>query len=131
MCDRTLPLSEFYADNSKKGHRSNCKSCHSKDCHVRQQTSNYRAARRQECLVLLSQDPPTCARCGFSDERALQIDHVHGGGTAESRKIGPAGLYARILRGEPGYQVLCANCNTIKKVENGELAYRPKGEATL
>src|SRR5690606_22318669 len=28
-----------------------------------------------------------CVKCGFSDIRALQIDHVNGGGTIERRKF--------------------------------------------
>lgn len=120
-CSKTLPLSEFYSDSSKKGHRSNCKACHNDDCVRRDREKKGRAGRRSAALHLLCGGTPACQKCGFADERALQIDHVDGGGTVESRKIGPAGLMARVFRGEGNYQVLCANCNTIKKVENGEV----------
>lgn len=61
-----------------------------------------------------------CVRCGFDDPRALQIDHVNGGGKADRRCRGSRKLYSAIVAGEPGFQLLCANCNTIKRVENGE-----------
>ena len=61
-----------------------------------------------------------CCRCGFSDVRALQIDHVNGGGSKEHRAIRNDGIHRKVLAGEPGYQLLCANCNWIKRVENGE-----------
>jgi len=62
-----------------------------------------------------------CKRCGFDDEHALQLDHVAGGGGRELRTLGSYGLYKKVLscRGE-GYQILCANCNWIKRHENSE-----------
>ena len=70
-----------------------------------------------------------CARCGFSDLRALQIDHVNGGGKAERKKNRNYPSYYRsVAKSEIGkYQVLCANCNWSKRSENGEEGtYRSK-----
>lgn len=75
-----------------------------------------------------------CLRCGFLDIRALQIDHINGCevSAAERCKAKERGdaLYRAILRGEKDmskYQLLCANCNVIKKFQNGEVAgYRKK-----
>lgn len=64
-----------------------------------------------------------CCHCGFSDKRALQIDHVNGGGTAEQRRnnYSAATLYRAVLKDTSNrYQVLCANCNWIKRSENKE-----------
>ena len=64
-----------------------------------------------------------CVHCGFSDPRALQIDHVHGEANKNGRLQGSA-YYREILesieQGEEKYQLLCANCNWIKRVENKE-----------
>ena len=64
-----------------------------------------------------------CIRCGFTDLRALQIDHVKGDGGDERRRLGRNGhqINKRVLavNGE-GYQLLCANCNWIKRTENEE-----------
>jgi hypothetical protein len=61
-----------------------------------------------------------CSRCGFSDERALQVDHINGGGTKEARRISSLGIFKRVLKHPEDYQLLCANCNWIKRVENNE-----------
>jgi hypothetical protein len=66
-----------------------------------------------------------CVRCGFSDIRALSIDHIYGGGRQhylELKKLGMS-LYDYLFRynfPEDGYQVLCLNCQFIKRVENHE-----------
>lgn len=80
-------------------------------------------AARGELLALLGNK----CRCGFSDPRALQIDHVNGGGSRERVRFS-SGFYRRVLRlvksGSAEYQLLCANCNSIKRYEHGELNVR-------
>jgi len=62
-----------------------------------------------------------CVRCGFSDWRALQIDHVHGGGLKELRSCNTKKYYEKVIKDiEGNYQLLCSNCNQIKKHENNE-----------
>jgi hypothetical protein len=66
-----------------------------------------------------------CIRCGFSDIRALQIDHISGHGSKELHKKGNITTYRQYLA-SPGLaksqlQVLCANCNWIKRAENKEV----------
>ena len=79
---------------------------------------NYRRKQRLEVLDLLGGQ---CTECGFADKRALQIDHIGGGGGLERRDIGGSGIHKRILDGVSGYQLLCANCNWIKRHEKKEL----------
>ncbi|MFA5365960.1 MAG: hypothetical protein WC325_12325, partial [Candidatus Bathyarchaeia archaeon] len=63
-----------------------------------------------------------CTICGFDDPRALQIDHINGNGHTESRKIGLRAIRLKIIQGDTkNYQLLCANCNWIKRSENGEV----------
>ena len=63
-----------------------------------------------------------CARCGIADIRVLQIDHVFGGGSKEKRAIGhnQHSFYSLILKHPERYQLLCANCNWIKRIEEKE-----------
>lgn len=70
----------------------------------------------------------TCVRCGYSDLRALSLDHISGGG---SRRI--QGRTANALRhkliaaGFPsGYQTLCMNCQFLKREENNEVPGAPR-----
>lgn len=82
----------------------------------------YKRMYRKMILTLFNNE---CARCGFSDVRALQIDHVNGGGRKELSKNGNTVKYLKgvidsFLKKENKYQLLCANCNWIKRVENDE-----------
>lgn len=66
-----------------------------------------------------------CVRCGFSDIRALTIDHINSGGSRDRKagKIPGGGLFYAWLRrkGYPeGYMTLCMNCQFIKAKENNE-----------
>ena len=64
-----------------------------------------------------------CALCGFSDLRALQIDHVNGDGAKERQAQCNTKAYLRyILKhlDSGRYQLLCANCNAIKAHKNSE-----------
>ena len=68
-----------------------------------------------------------CNQCGFTNSKALCIDHVNGGGTKERKSTKNTkgldiGYYIKIKEGlDTGkYQCLCANCNMIKKLERNE-----------
>lgn len=74
---------------------------------------------RNEIIRLLGSK---CAKCGFSDTRALQIDHVYNNGSKERNAMGQRGMYIKmyieIKSGNTyNYQVLCANCNWIKRYD--------------
>lgn len=63
-----------------------------------------------------------CVKCGFSDVRALTIDCINGG-HKKLDKAGGGSTFWRMLKrnGYPdGFQVLCMNCQFIKRRENHE-----------
>jgi len=61
----------------------------------------------------------------LSDPRCLQIDHKNGHGKKDIGLRCRTTYYRDVLQqlkaGSKNYQLLCANCNWIKKRENGEL----------
>jgi len=63
-----------------------------------------------------------CAKCGFDDPRALQIDHVFG--NAGEMPLGKYGILDYYLENpdiaSEELQILCANCNWIKRAEEQE-----------
>lgn len=70
-----------------------------------------------------------CQRCGFSDIRTLSIDHINGRGYEQRKLISSGSNMYRWLRNNDypeGYQVLCMNCQWIKRVENRELPFGNK-----
>jgi len=70
-----------------------------------------------------SNGEPRCAHCGFKDIRALSIDHINGGGTAHRRSLGSSEKFYYWLKKNnfpDGFQVLCMNCQWIKRHNNSE-----------
>ena len=63
-----------------------------------------------------------CKSCGYSDIRALQIDHTEADSAADKRFTGTS-YYYNIRKQLPSskYQILCANCNAIKRQVNQEV----------
>lgn len=63
-----------------------------------------------------------CAHCGFTDTRALHVDHVHGGGKKDRKSFVSVTAYLKYVIdvNGTGYQCLCANCNCIKQIVNIE-----------
>jgi hypothetical protein len=68
-----------------------------------------------------------CKKCGYKISKIpLQIDHIKGKGRRERRKNSDTSRYYKKYALEPErarreLQVLCANCNQIKKFENKEI----------
>lgn len=67
---------------------------------------------------------PIQCKCGFNDIRALSIDHINGDGAKQKKELGGAGdrTYRWIKRNNfpTGFQILCMNCQFIKRYENKE-----------
>lgn len=79
----------------------------------------YRQRQKQRCMEHYA-SPPKCQKCGFSDIRALSIDHINGGGRAHRQSVKK--IYRWLIRNNfpEGFQVLCMNCQFIKREENQE-----------
>ena len=75
---------------------------------------------RREIIQLLG---GRCSRCGYDEDwRVFQVDHVKGFPTEDDRRISrnPYRLRRDILNNPTKYQLLCANCNQIKRYQNHE-----------
>ena|SRR3990167_2062193 len=83
--------------------------------------------KREEMFILLGDE---CNQCGFQDKRALQIDHINGGGIKERLTLNTKDFHRKVLKSihskENKYQLLCANCNWIKRFNNKEWGGAPK-----
>ena len=78
-----------------------------------------------EVLSHYSDGSVSCTICHEKRMACLSIDHINGGGNKhrEDIKIRGGSEFYRWLKKEsfpPGYQVLCMNCQCIKRIENGE-----------
>lgn len=67
-----------------------------------------------------------CCKCGFKDSRALQIDHIKGDGFQDKKDGNYNGkkhlvqVLLSVMNKEKRFQLLCANCNWIKRFDNNE-----------
>lgn len=70
-----------------------------------------------------------CVKCGYSDIRALSIDHINGGGRQHFKEI-KVHIYGWLIKNNfpDGYQTLCMNDQWVKRSENEELAHRGRGK---
>jgi hypothetical protein len=89
---------------------------------------NYYKEQREALLWYLGDK---CVRCGIADHRVLQFDHIYGDANTDPwtyrKSNGSTGMthrwyqYKDIAKmGTKKYQILCANCNWIKRYERKE-----------
>lgn len=65
-----------------------------------------------------------CCICGFSDIRALQLDHIKGRNRCDNRNVTTFKKYVKDPElARKTLQVLCANCNWIKRYTNSEVSH--------
>lgn len=91
---------------------------------MRASSQKTRQKRRE---FLLSFFGGKCCKCGFSDVRALHMDHRLG--RNGEKRLGNIDSRYSFVKNNPEealrqYQLLCANCNFIKVYENNE--FRPR-----
>ena len=80
-----------------------------------------RESRRKLKEILYTLLGDKCVICGFSDKRALQIDHRNGGGKRHYSKSGSLGVLKHAVENPSEYQILCANHHWINMREKGEV----------
>ena len=63
--------------------------------------------------------------CSVTDSRCLQIDHINGDGAADRKRVSSVGLayyyFKHISEAREKLQILCANCNWVKRQNNSEV----------
>lgn len=83
----------------------------------------HRPQIRIEVLTHYGNGKLACIKCGYTDIRALSIDHINGNGNGHRRKIGKGLHFDEWLKRNDlpqGYQTLCMNCQFTKRIENKE-----------
>lgn len=107
------PINRARSNETKKRYMANHPELY------RESTSRFQKKIR---VLVIEKLGGSCRKCGFTDIRALQIDHIEGGGTKKNKKLDWYKRYKVILNGDSKeVQLLCANCNWIKRYENKEL----------
>lgn len=86
-------------------------------------THGYKNRHTEQRMKLLQLLGNKCIRCGFSDSRALQFDHIDDDGYLDKINLkstrGMMYFYYRNPEiAKKKLQIMCANCNWIKRFEN-------------
>lgn len=92
--------------------------------HSKYVVKSQRKARVKYRALAIERLGGKCCKCSFSDPRALQFDHIAGGGGRERIRGHGGGItYLKdiALGRRSDIQLLCANCNVIKRFENKEI----------
>ncbi len=90
--------------------------------------TSYRLRRKQLVFSHYSNGSIKCVVCGESRLACLSIDHIAGGGTQHKLSLklrGGHDFYGWLVRSRfpEGYQVLCMNCQFVKRVMNREIGW--------
>ncbi len=127
---RQTPKSKEWRKNYQQTekYKEQSKECAQRPHHKKQARENQRKRRKIIKIQVIShysKEQMKCCRCGFDDMRALSIDHIEGGGVKHRKSlnfIGGCAFYRWLVKNNlpTGYQVLCMNCQFIKRVENQE-----------
>ena len=82
---------------------------------------------KEEVLTHYGNGKCACVQCGFTDIRALSIDHIKGNGYEHRKqktttRQGGVSFYRWLRRNgyPPEYQTLCMNCQWVKRITNRE-----------
>lgn len=119
---RSIKPSAMFNKNARgfRGLADYCKNCHS------DRRREYHQRIKRECLEMLG---GACRCCGQTRLVFLQIDHINGDGAAHRREltggrnVATNRMYRWVLdnpdEARRRCQVLCANCNIAKELEEG------------
>ena len=114
---------KLYREAHRDAHRiSGRKYAHSHKVQMRVNGILYHQHMKEQALSHYGNGQIACVKCGYSDIRALSIDHINGGGNQERKSEKSKNIYRFVvLNNYPaGYQTLCMNCQFVKKKENQE-----------
>lgn len=124
-CKEKKPLSEFSVNKGKPlGRRYTCKLCANQYSKRRSMLGGHKidVAKRQFRLrlSLIKMLGGKCVKCGIDNPFLLCFDHINGDGYQDRKSRSSNGLLASIARPPERFQLLCHNCNYLKKLENQE-----------
>ena len=134
-CQQTLPVTDFHKNKRRPdGLASSCKECHKAECREHRARHKVKVYLRELAnkdkvkLEVFSHycDGPIACKCGYNDLRALTLDHIDGGGNEHRKLIKKrcgTDFYRWVKKNNypSGIQVLCMNCQFVKRHENNEM----------
>ena len=119
-CQEDKPEEEFHKNRAKKdGLTDMCKPCNIQKSRENYASGQATQVRKRRAVLELLGGRCNWSGCDWEDDRALQIDHIYNNGAEERRRLSTAPFLQRVLNHPEEYQLLCANHNWIKRLEEG------------
>jgi hypothetical protein len=90
-----------------------------------------RLALKVDVLTHYGNGKLVCVGCGYSDLRALSIDHINNNGAEERQRFGGGSRFYQYLKDNnypEGYQTLCMNCQWVKRETYGRRHHNKKAQ---
>ncbi len=113
-CKEPRSLNEFFKNASRRdGVSGFCKICHQQDVRMRY---------IKDRMIVINAYGGKCEKCGFQDFRALQFDHVQGGGSKDLKGKSPTAIRKALMPvNKEKFALLCANCNWKRRYTDKQL----------
>jgi len=130
-CDVILTI-DNWLKGDKRTKRYICQNCKNnrkatwiKNNRAKNAAQQKKAAKILKLLVLshyCNDKLPACQKCKFTNIKALSIDHINGDGAKHRKEIKTGNFYQWLKKNDypEGFQVLCMNCQWIKRADNNE-----------
>ena len=94
--------------------------CHSDNINSIYQRRYYTKLKLRAMIVC---GGPKCLHCGETDIRTLEFDHIYGGGGKHHESLkNTKEMYMYALKHPEKFQILCANCNHLKCLNENNYA---------
>ena len=151
-CKQIKPLDEFFKNpTGSNGRGCYCKKCHlerkqaarkekkgyygsekiketdkkyreENHDHIKNKSKIRHSKKKKSIITHYGNGKTECVKCGYSDMRALSINHIQSNGAEHRKQIGRGSLYQWLLNHylPDGFQTLCMNCQWIKRCEKEE-----------
>lgn len=84
--------------------------------------NNYHYKQKFIVIAYYSMSEMCCRNCRYNNIKALEIDHINNDGAKHRKEIKGGHLYSWLINNNfpDGFQVLCATCNALKRIESNK-----------
>lgn len=109
-----IPSRELIPEEKRKEHAREYAKEYDKKHPINKMKRNMRTRKTLKARVYAYLGGAICVQCGCADSRILEINHIHGGGGKEIRRLGGGSQLQRSIlkdKRKDEFEILCKVCN--------------------
>jgi hypothetical protein len=121
------------SEDSRKHLQLLCANCNwTKQCNMKLEFKKLKLQEARKNLILAMGNK--CKHCGYNEDyRCIHLDHIDGGGNKDRKQYGCLSIskYTKMINDyslREKFQLLCVNCNWVKRYTNDETTRKNKIE---